>query len=219
MAQIDIKKSFLFPISTVFEAFLASSSAQNFMFRTEAGQLVSADLTPELGGEFTIVEKRGDTEVGHYGSFVELEPLEKISFVYSTEKDSTESSYVELFFSKSASGCQIQLVQELAPENENATERIKAAWSEMFQKLEKHLNKSDVSTTTSAITKDSQGQILSEGDAVKTIKDLKVKGSSMVVKRGTVVKNIRLLPDSPAEIDCKVDGVGLHLETQWLLKM
>ncbi|MCC6138934.1 MAG: alkylphosphonate utilization protein [Bdellovibrionaceae bacterium] len=96
---------------------------------------------------------------------------------------------------------------------------MNAGWVGTFIKLEKHLNTTDVVAATAAVTKDSQGQLLSEGDTVKTIKDLKVKGSSMVVKRGTVVKNIRLLPDSPSEIDCKVDGVGLHLETQWLLKM
>ena len=68
-------------------------------------------------------------------------------------------------------------------------------------------------------TKDSTGKILSDGDSVKVIKDLKVKGSSMVVKRGTVVKKIRLIPDNDREVDCKVDGTGLKLETQWLQKV
>lgn len=55
--------------------------------------------------------------------------------------------------------------------------------------------------------KDSNGNILNDGDTITVIKDLKVKGSSSVVKVGTKIKNIRLV-DGDHEIDCKVDGVG-----------
>ncbi|MBV1932800.1 MAG: alkylphosphonate utilization protein [Porticoccaceae bacterium] len=58
-----------------------------------------------------------------------------------------------------------------------------------------------------AIIKDSNGNILSDGDSVTVIKDLKVKGSSSVVKVGTKVKNIRLV-DGDHDIDCKIEGIG-----------
>lgn len=57
------------------------------------------------------------------------------------------------------------------------------------------------------IIKDANGNILNDGDSVVVIKDLKVKGSSSVVKVGTRVKNIRLV-DGDHDIDCKVDGIG-----------
>lgn len=57
------------------------------------------------------------------------------------------------------------------------------------------------------VIKDSNGNILSDGDTVTVIKDLKVKGSSSVVKRGTKVKNIRLV-EGDHDIDCKIDGIG-----------
>ncbi len=67
-------------------------------------------------------------------------------------------------------------------------------------------------------TRDSNGTILAEGDTVTIIKDLKVKGSSTVLKRGTVVKNIRLT-DDPAEIEGRTDKVkGLVLRTEFLKK-
>ena len=56
-------------------------------------------------------------------------------------------------------------------------------------------------------TRDSNGAVLAEGDTVSVIKDLKVKGSSSVVKVGTKVKNIRLV-DGDHDIDCKIDGIG-----------
>jgi len=55
--------------------------------------------------------------------------------------------------------------------------------------------------------KDSVGNLLADGDTVSVIKDLKIKGSSSVVKVGTKVKNIRLV-DGDHDIDCKVPGVG-----------
>ncbi len=57
------------------------------------------------------------------------------------------------------------------------------------------------------IIKDANGNALADGDTVTVIKDLKVKGSSLVVKVGTKVKNIRLV-DGDHDIDCKIDGIG-----------
>ena len=68
------------------------------------------------------------------------------------------------------------------------------------------------------IVKDSNGNILSNGDSVTLIKDLKVKGTSVTLKRGTLVKNIRLTDDAE-EIECNADKVkGLVLKTCFLKK-
>ena len=66
--------------------------------------------------------------------------------------------------------------------------------------------------------KDSNGAILNEGDSVTLIKDLKLKGSSTTLKRGTMVKNIHLT-DDPDEIECRVSGMkGIVLRTEFLKK-
>lgn len=72
---------------------------------------------------------------------------------------------------------------------------------------------------TDTPTRDSNGALLSDGDSVTLIKDLKVKGSGGVtIKRGTLVKNIRLT-DDPAEIDCNTKEVrGLVLRTEFVKK-
>ena len=62
------------------------------------------------------------------------------------------------------------------------------------------------------------GNELKDGDTVTVIKDLKVKGSSLVVKIGTKVKNIRLI-DGDHDIDCKIDGIGaMQLKTEFVKK-
>lgn len=66
--------------------------------------------------------------------------------------------------------------------------------------------------------KDSVGNLLQDGDTVTVIKDLKVKGSSLVVKVGTKVRNIRLV-DGDHDIDCKVDGIGaMKLKSEFVRK-
>ena len=68
------------------------------------------------------------------------------------------------------------------------------------------------------VIKDAHGNVLQDGDTVTVIKDLKVKGSSLVVKVGTKVKNIRLV-EGDHDIDCKIDGIGaMKLKSQYVKK-
>lgn len=72
---------------------------------------------------------------------------------------------------------------------------------------------------TVKIIKDANGNVLQDGDTVTVIKDLKVKGSSLVVKVGTKVKNIRLV-DGDHDIDCKIDGIGaMKLKSEFVKKV
>ncbi len=69
------------------------------------------------------------------------------------------------------------------------------------------------------VIKDASGNILKDGDSVTVIKDLKVKGSSLVVKVGTKVKNIRLV-GGDHDIDCKIPGVGqMGLKSEFVRKV
>lgn len=68
------------------------------------------------------------------------------------------------------------------------------------------------------VVRDANGNILQDGDTITVIKDLKVKGSSSVVKVGTKVKNIRLV-DGDHDIDCKIEGFGaMKLKSEFVKK-
>ncbi len=68
------------------------------------------------------------------------------------------------------------------------------------------------------LIRDAVGNVLQDGDTVTVIKDLKIKGSSLVVKVGTKVKNIRLT-DGDHDIDCKIDGIGaMGLKSEFVKK-
>ena len=68
------------------------------------------------------------------------------------------------------------------------------------------------------VVRDAHGNVLSDGDSVTVIKDLKVKGSSSVVKVGVKVKNIRLV-DGDHNIDCRIEGIGeMKLKSEFVKK-
>lgn len=68
-----------------------------------------------------------------------------------------------------------------------------------------------------AVVKDANGAVLADGDTVVLIKDLKVKGSSMVIKQGTKVKGIRL-QEGDHNIGCKIDGSPMNLKSEFVKK-
>ncbi len=80
-------------------------------------------------------------------------------------------------------------------------------------------NTTEADNSDGKMIRDSAGNILQDGDTVTVIKDLKVKGSSSVVKIGTKVKNIRLV-DGDHDIDCKIDGFGaMSLKSEFVKKV
>tara|TARA_B100000767_G_scaffold43065_2_gene36993 strand:- start:2475 stop:2684 length:210 start_codon:yes stop_codon:yes gene_type:complete len=66
--------------------------------------------------------------------------------------------------------------------------------------------------------KDASGKILSDGDTITLSKDLKLKGTNTVIKRGTKIKNIRLT-DDPDEIDCRVNKMSIVLRTEFVKRV
>lgn len=93
-------------------------------------------------------------------------------------------------------------------------EQLSFVCSECAYEWLQHAN--EPTTEAIKVIKDANGNILQDGDTVTVIKDLKVKGSSLVVKVGTKVKNIKLI-DGDHDIDCKIEGIGaMKLKSQFV---
>lgn len=78
-------------------------------------------------------------------------------------------------------------------------------------------NQSDSAVGDERVVKDSNGNVLADGDSVILIKDLKLKGSSIVLKKGSKAKNIRIV-DGDHEVDCKIDNTSVMLKACFLKK-
>jgi len=76
----------------------------------------------------------------------------------------------------------------------------------------------EVAEADAVVIRDANGNVLQDGDTVTVIKDLKIKGSSQVVKVGTKVRNIRLV-GGDHDIDCRIDGIGaMKLKSEFVRK-
>ncbi len=78
-------------------------------------------------------------------------------------------------------------------------------------------NETESAANLAAEVRDANGAVLQNGDTVILIKDLKVKGSSMVIKQGTKVKGIRL-QEGDHNIGCKIDGSAMNLKSEFIKK-
>lgn len=77
----------------------------------------------------------------------------------------------------------------------------------------------EVQEEVAKVIKDANGNVLQDGDTVSIIKDLKVKGSSSVIKIGTKVKNIKLV-EGDHDIDCRIEGFGaMSLKSEFVKKI
>lgn len=78
----------------------------------------------------------------------------------------------------------------------------------------------DAPVADDGVVRDANGNTLADGDSVVVLKDLKIKGASSVVKGGTKVRNIRLVPPVDGhDIACKIDGIGaIHLKSEYVKK-
>lgn len=75
-----------------------------------------------------------------------------------------------------------------------------------------------VESSEQRVVRDAYGNVLNDGDSVTVVKDLKIKGSTAVVKVGTKVRNIRLI-EGDHDIDCKIDGIGaMQLKSEFVKK-
>jgi len=75
----------------------------------------------------------------------------------------------------------------------------------------------DDADEAASVIKDANGTPLADGDSVILITDLKVKGSSITLKKGTKVKSIRLV-GGDHDVDCKIDGMSMSLKSEFLKK-
>ncbi len=161
---------------------------------------------PELLAFFSQHLYDGDPELDAETarSFASSAPFERVRSIASQARALAEASDLPL--------------EELGAESNRwfATSSEASAW---LQSLATSLEaaSSGAENQGESVVKDSNGAPLAEGDTVQVIKDLKVKGGSSDLKRGTVIKKIHLIGD-PDLIECRVDGSTLVLKTCFLKK-
>ena len=164
-------------------------------------------------------------------SITKYKELQHFLSTYFSESDNDEDG-IQSFLTSNNSDKQLQVIQQAKQylkQCESIVEELGMEanrWFESSEDAQTWLNKiiyqieksQTKSGSTEIVVKDSNGAVLAEGDSVSVIKDLKVKGGSSDLKRGTTIKNIHLI-DDPDNIECRVDGSTLVLKTIFLKKV
>lgn len=112
----------------VYDAFLDPDRASKFMFATATGQIVRCHIDAQVGGIFTIVDRRNGEDVAHTGMYLTLERPHRIVFSLAVEKYSSRSGIVTLEITRLRKGCEVTLTHEMKAERKSFRNRAREGW-------------------------------------------------------------------------------------------
>jgi uncharacterized protein YndB with AHSA1/START domain len=147
---VRVTQRYNLPVARVFDAWLTPAQAARFLFATRTGNILHCEITPEVGGEFTVTDRRptadGDEsfyDAQHRGVFVEIDRPSRLTFDFGVEPYFEAPTRVTIdFVPMGASICEIVLTHNLGEDADakaNA-ERTRQGWTRMLEQLDKVLN-------------------------------------------------------------------------------
>lgn len=140
-AQVRITRHFTAPAERVFDAWLNPELIGKWMFgpalREEEVLRISVD--PRVGGKFSFLVRRGETEIDHVGKYREIDRPKRLVFSWGIVGDSEEESFVTIDIVPDKTGCELTLTHEMDAQWAEYADRTKAAWTKMLEALAKTL--------------------------------------------------------------------------------
>jgi uncharacterized protein YndB with AHSA1/START domain len=131
---VRVTRRFEIPAERVYDAWIDPSLACLWLYSTPSGKIVRCDIDAQVGGRFTITDRRQGEDVEHTGVYKQLERPSRLVFAFSVPKYSAESSRVTVVMkSDEAGGCEMTLTNEDVPEEYG--EGTADGWAGLLQKL------------------------------------------------------------------------------------
>jgi uncharacterized protein YndB with AHSA1/START domain len=131
---LRVWRRFAQPPERVFDAWLDPTALGNWLFATKGGEMLRVVVNPRVGGEFTIVEKRGDTIAEHFGRYVAIDRPKRLVFAFSTDRESNPTR-VTIDIAPAPSGCELTLTHEMDPQWSAYAERAREGWTMILEGL------------------------------------------------------------------------------------
>lgn len=120
--ELVVKRNFNAPAEVVFDAWLDSDTAGRWLFATPDGKMDSVKIDPQVGGEFEIIDKRGNELTRHIGTYLEIDRPRKLVFTFAVPQYSAEFTKVTIDIIPLDSGCELTLTHEgVLPEWRDST--------------------------------------------------------------------------------------------------
>jgi uncharacterized protein YndB with AHSA1/START domain len=127
--KVQVIRRFDFSAERVFDAFLDPQKAKRFMFATETGEMIKAELQPWIGGSFVFVDKRPNGNAEHYGTYLEIERPRRLKFQFAVQKDALEQDPVTIELKPRGKGCELTLTHEMGAQHAKLKERVIEGWT------------------------------------------------------------------------------------------
>jgi uncharacterized protein YndB with AHSA1/START domain len=134
-----VHRDFPFPAETVYDAWLTPDIARQFLFATPDGEIVRAEIDPQVGGRFVMTDRRRAGDVEHVGTFVSLDRPRRIAFDFGIPADSEERARVFVEFDPNHAGCRVTVTHFLTGDWADFVEQAREAWAMMLRRLENAL--------------------------------------------------------------------------------
>lgn len=131
---VKVKRTFDSTPENVFDAWLDAANVGRWLFATPGGTMVRVEIDPQVGGEFTIVEQRGDILAEHFGRYIELVRPRRLVFAFTTDK-AAKPSRVTIEISPLAAGCELTLTHEIEAKWLDYVDRVHAGWTKILEGL------------------------------------------------------------------------------------
>jgi uncharacterized protein YndB with AHSA1/START domain len=119
----------------VFDAWLDPAKAERFLFATPNGRMLRVEIDARVGGRFCIVERRGDQDAEHHGTYLEIDRPRRLVFTFAPEKDAKDPARVAIEITPDGGGCELVLTQEMGAEWAEYAERTKQGWTSIAEGL------------------------------------------------------------------------------------
>ena len=132
--ELIVRRRYEFFPERVFDAWLSPVSLGRWLFATPTGVMQRVEVDPRVGGEFLVVEKRGDQLAEHFGRYLELDRPRRIVFELQTDK-SMPPTVVTVAISSTETGCELTLSHQISPEWAAYTEKARGGWTRILEGL------------------------------------------------------------------------------------
>jgi uncharacterized protein YndB with AHSA1/START domain len=133
--QVRVSRHFDASPERVFDAWLDPARARRFLFATQEGTMLRAEIDARVGGGFTLVERRGDEEIAHFGQYLEIDRPRRLVFLFWVGARAEERDRVTIEIAPDGTGCALTLTHEMNVRWAEYKGRAEQGWGRMLEGL------------------------------------------------------------------------------------
>lgn len=127
---------YAFPVERVFDAWLSPGLAGRFLFSTPEGEMVRAEIDPQVGGRYLFTDRRDGEEVDHFGEYLEIDRPRHLVFSFAVTGFAETPDRVSVAFAPDGDGCIVTVQQVMDAEWADYLERTSKGWANILAKLD-----------------------------------------------------------------------------------